>query len=257
MGVFLMNCRELVALTSDLASRLCGCGAETRLIVQTAERAARACGGSAVIIVDPGKISIKVEYQGSVCETFVPSPAIHLNMGCLISYVRLCRQLEQGAISPETFSHQVKEVKSISYHPLLIIVAIGLATGAFSGINGGSLGASCVGILSGMFVMACRIGMHKARLFPLFIFTVCGFAGTMISCLMGTWIFNLDSYNLVIAMVVSLLPLIPGFPFINGVLDLFKGYVTMGISRLISTFMILFAVSLGIMMAFSLLPSGW
>ncbi len=252
-----MNCKSIVDLIADLSSRLFRCGAETRLIVQTSERVAKACNSNAVIVVDPGKISVKVEYQGEVYETFVPSPRISINMGSLVSYVRLCRQLENGQISPAELAKKISEVKIKSYNPLLLVIAIGLATGAFSYINGGSADASYTGILAGMITMASRVLMQKAMLFPLFIFTICGFLGTFTSFLIGTYIFELDYYNLVIAMVVSLLLLIPGFPFINGILDLFKGYVTMGISRLIDTFMLISAVCLGIMMAFSLLPIGW
>ena len=58
--------------------------------------------------------------------------------------------------------------------------------------------------------------------------------------------------------MVSLLLLVPGFPFINGVLDLFKGYIAMGTVRLIHTLILISSVSLGIILAFSILPiNGW
>lgn len=59
-------------------------------------------------------------------------------------------------------------------------------------------------------------------------------------------------------MVVSLLLLVPGFPFINGILDLFKGYISMGTVRLIHTIILVASVCLGIILAFSILPiNGW
>jgi len=46
---------------------------------------------------------------------------------------------------------------------------------------------------------------------------------------------------------------VPGFPFVNGVLDLFKGYYSMGILRLVNTMILLLAVSVGFTLALNFL----
>lgn len=252
-----MNLSQFADLLSTVALKLFSCGAETRLIVQTSERIAKACGFIATVVVHHGMINVKVEKDHDSYTTFVRTLTPGINMANLIDYTILCKQLEDRLIDIQEFETKFNQINNKHYNPFLLILMIGFATGAFSYINGGSFDASYTGIIAGMITMAAKLFMQRAKLFPLFIFTSCGFIGTISSFCVGNIIFSLDNYNQALAMVVSLLLLIPGFPFINGILDLFKGYVTMGVSRLLTTFMLISAVCLGIMMAFSLLPLRW
>ena len=46
-------------------------------------------------------------------------------------------------------------------------------------------------------------------------------------------------------MATTLL-LVPGFPFMNGFLDVFKGYMDVGISRLINASVLIMAAAIGL-----------
>lgn len=262
-----MKNSEFAELIAFIAKRMYMCGAETRLIVQTSERVAKAYGHQASVVVTPGFIGVSLKCPAPCgndsepageCSSFAKIEHGGLNMHNLVTYTRLCREAEQGLLTQDELKQKLGEIRSFPYNPFLMILLIGVATASFSVINGGDIPASITGLLAGSITMAAKILMQRYHLFDMFIFTTCGFVGTMSSYWIGTEIFDLSRYNLAVAMVVSLLLLVPGFPFINGVLDLFKGYIAMGTVRLIHTLILISSVSLGIILAFSILPiNGW
>ena len=61
-----------------------------------------------------------------------------------------------------------------------------------------------------------------------------------------------------IVMASSVLMLVPGFPLINSVADMLKGYINMGIARFVMASLLTLATSLGIVAAMSLVGVwGW
>ena len=245
-----MKNSEFAELIAYIAKRMYMCGAETRLIVQTSERVAKAYGHQASVVVTPGFIGVSLKCPASGGNDSEPAEEC--------SSFAKCREAEHGLLTQDELKQKLGEIRSFPYNPFLMIVLIGVATASFSVINGGDIPASLTGLFAGSITMAAKILMQRYHLFDMFIFTTCGFVGTISSYWIGTEIFDLSRYNLAVAMVVSLLLLVPGFPFINGVLDLFKGYIAMGTVRLIHTLILISSVSLGIILAFSILPiNGW
>jgi len=61
-----------------------------------------------------------------------------------------------------------------------------------------------------------------------------------------------------IAMAASVLLLVPGFPLINAVSDMLKGYINMGIARWVFATLLAISVSIGIVAALTVMGiSGW
>jgi uncharacterized membrane protein YjjP (DUF1212 family) len=61
-----------------------------------------------------------------------------------------------------------------------------------------------------------------------------------------------------IAMASSVLLLVPGFPLINGVSDMVKGYINTGLSRLMLAMLLATATCGGILLAMTVWHSwGW
>ncbi|MBQ3776263.1 MAG: threonine/serine exporter family protein [Ruminobacter sp.] len=256
-----MKNSDFAELIVSLARRMYMCGSETRLIIQTTERVASAYGCQATVIVSPGSVGVKLvfpvsderEYREEYT-TFGRIDRVGINMHNLVFYTRLCQDAEKGLITADELMEKLEHIPQFSYNRLFMVAAVGIATAAFSVINGGDMDASMTALVAGTITMACKLLMQKFHLFDMFIFTTCGFISTIISFWVGTGIFHLSEYNLAVAMVVSLLLLVPGFPFITGILDLFKGYTSVGATRLINSIMLVASVCLGIMTAFSILP---
>lgn len=247
-----MDLKELTGFIAELALILSSCGAETRLIVQTSERVAKACGCTAVVIVSPNMIIIKLTRGDEEYSSFYRTRGIGLNLGSLIYCSRLCRKLEEKKISPSHLNHILKNFSSWKYSNFLVIPVIGIACGSFCFLNGGNAHAAVTAVLAGCVTIALKLYLNRLGLFHLFVFISCGFTGTLVSFVLGTFVCGLGSTDLAVAMVVSLLPFVPGFPFINGILDLFKGYPVMGIYRLVTTVMLILSVCIGVVLALSL-----
>lgn len=245
--------KQLTELTAEVALILSSCGAETRLIVQTSERVAKACGCTAVVIVSPNMINIKLARDGEEYSSFYRARGIGLNLGSLIYCSRLCRKLEENKISPHHLRHVLDHFHSWNYNGFLVTLVTGIACGSFCFLNGGHIDAAVTAFAAGTVTIALKLYLNRLGLFHLFIFISCGFTGTVVSFLAGTFVFGLGGTDLAVAMVVSLLPFVPGFPFINGILDLFKGYPVMGIYRLVTTVMLISSVCIGVVLALSLM----
>lgn len=243
----------------DVAYRLCVCSAETRLIVQTTERMGRAFGyQQVVVIVAPTHITVSVYENDEQCSLLKKIDHIGINMHNLTTITGICLRAEKGELSLTQVEQELKNIRTYSYNPYLMCLVIGLSTFAFAFLNGGSIMASLVGFCTGFLTMAIRLFMQSKKLFPLFIFAMSGFVATLFAYIFGKYIFTVSEEDLKVSMIVSVLLLVPGFPFVNGILDVFKGYSSMGISRLVTTLLLLASVCVGITIAVELIPGkGW
>ncbi len=247
--------QERLELFSEVALRLMSSSAETRLVVQTTERIARAFGyPDTQVIVGAGMVCISANTPHGRCSLTRKASTGGIQMDVLTDITKLCLEAEKDGLSFSEFRERFKSIRTREINPLFLCFMIGLATMAFGFLNDGSLMACASGFLAGAVTMALRVFLQKYALFPFFVFGVLGFFGTLISYGCGAWIFHLGPKDLEIALIIGVLLLVPGFPFVNGVLDLFKGYYTMAFTRLMLTTMLLMAVSLGITVALYFIP---
>lgn len=231
------------------ATTLLSCSAETRLIIQTTERLSKAFGYNSEVVVAPTHIILTVKKDDEVCSVVKRVDGIGINMTKLYQLIRLCLDVEKQKVTLEEVDEFLKNLKNFSYHPLLMCFVIGVSTLGFSYLNGGSFDACVVGFFSGFITMAARLFMQSKHLFVLFIFAMSGFIATLVTTLISSFIYPLSNEDLTVALTVSVLLLVPGFPFMNGILDVFKGYHQMGLSRLFTATVLLASVCVGIISA--------
>jgi uncharacterized membrane protein YjjP (DUF1212 family) len=91
---------------------------------------------------------------------------------------------------------------------------------------------------------------------PLINFCLTAFVATSVSgLLLRLPLFNETS---TVAMAASVLLLVPGFPLINAVADMFKGHVNTGLARWAMASLLTLATCIGVVMAMSLWDlRGW
>jgi uncharacterized membrane protein YjjP (DUF1212 family) len=243
----------------NFAVKLATCSAETRLIIQTTERLAKAFGyPNTEVVVAPTHIIVSVNTDNESSSLQKRIDAIGINMHNLNYLTNLCLLVEAKECTLEELEKHLADIKHFAYHPLLMCFVIGMATLSFAFLNGGGYQACLVGFFSGFFTMAFRLYLQSKRLFLFFIFTMCGFFATAITLLINKYIYSLSENDLKVSLIVSVLLLVPGFPFINGILDIFKGYSSMGVSRLFTAIILLACVCVGIVMGFTLFHmEGW
>lgn len=249
---------DTLAKVADILNKS---GAETRLIIQTTERVAKAFGyQDAKVVINPDMITILVNSDNNHFSYNYPCTHSGLNMHVLLSVTRLCIEAENHKLNIDEFRNKLSQIKFKTYNNFVIIGMIGLATAAFSFFIDQSWIAFLCSFICGSVTMGIRIIFQRYHLFQLFIFYSCGFFSTIFAYLICNLLFGLSKGMTTDVMSVSVLLLFPGFPFINGILDLVKGYTFMGIYRLINTILLLLFVSIGITTAFMILPynyTGW
>ena len=90
---------------------------------------------------------------------------------------------------------------------------------------------------------------------PLMNFAATAFVTTVVSA--QAVIYGLGNSPFLV-MASSVLMLVPGFPLINAVADMLKGYINMGIARFVMASLLTLATCLGIVAAMSLVGVwGW
>ncbi len=237
----------------DYATKLTVCSAETRLIIQTTERLAHAFGyKNAEVIVSPTHIVVSVTADDEMCSLQKRVDGININMHNLYELTSLCLQVEHGKTDILGVEKALKELKAYHYPPIVMCIMIGLATFSFAYLNGGSFEAAFVGLFAGAITMAIRLFMQHKHLFIFFVFAMSGLVATVVTMLIHLYIYQLKPADLQVALTVSVLLLVPGFPFINGILDVFKGYNSMGVGRLFTAIILLSCVCVGIIMGLAL-----
>ena len=125
----------------------------------------------------------------------------------------------------------------------LILFLISLANMAFCFLFGGDLGSGlCVfaGTLCGFFV---RQELNARHVYPYLVICVSAFVASFVVGLGAK--LGLEA-NSEIALGTSVLYLIPGVPFINGMMDLLDGFMLNGISRLMTAVMIVISITVGL-----------
>ena len=125
----------------------------------------------------------------------------------------------------------------------LILFLISLANMAFCFLFGGDLGSGlCVfaGTLCGFFV---RQELNARHVYPYLVICDSGFVASFVVGLGAK--LGLEA-NPEIALGTSVLYLIPGVPFINGMMDLLDGFMLNGISRLMTAVMIVISITVGL-----------
>lgn len=239
--------RVISRLIVQTGQMLLAHGAESTLVGDLTKRIGLACGMSEVeVSLSASSIVITTVMDDHCITTARRSPDRGINMKVVTDIQHICIMLERKVIDYRMAKQKLDQIKPKRYNRWLVLVMIGLSCAAFARLAGGdaiiclmTFLASCVG----MFV---RQEIAHRNFNPLLNFAVTAFVTTLISS--QAVIYQLGNYPFT-AMASSVLMLVPGFPLINSVADMLKGYVNMGIARFVMASLLTFATSLGIVAA--------
>lgn len=245
-------------LLADYAVRMVRCGSETRIAVQNTERLSKAFGfASADVAVVSGLVSVCLSDEHQTVSAMRRSDVIGINMSTLHALTNLVIDAESGNLSLEEFEDRMRLIGNYEYPKWLMVLVIGLAAYGFAFINEGGFECCLVSFAAGSLSFITRYALFKLKVFAMGVFLSCGFVGTLAAGELS-FALGLAPQDSIIAMIVSVLLFVPGFPFMTGFSDLIKGYYSMAITRLALTFIHLSFVTVGILLAFSVLSvHGW
>ena len=168
---------------------------------------------------------------------------------------RTCIMMEKGIFNYEMAQERLNKISPERYNRWLVVFMIGLSCASFSHLAGGDwmiFGVTFIASAAGMVVRQ-EIGHRHFN--PMLNFAVTAFVTTLVSS--QAMLFDVGNQPF-IAMASSVLMLVPGFPLINSVADMLKGYINMGIARFVMASMLTLATCLGIVGAMMLMNVwGW
>ena len=136
---------------------------------------------------------------------------------------------EKELIGAREVRQRLEAIVPFHYHPWLVVPMVGLSCGAFSLLFGGDWPIFLVTCFSSAVAMRVRQLMARHHHSPLINFAATGFIATLLSS--SATFFNWGDQPY-LAMAASVLLLVPGFPLINAVSDMVKGYFNMGLAPL-------------------------
>jgi uncharacterized membrane protein YjjP (DUF1212 family) len=238
----------------SLGCKMAQTGAETRLVVKSMNDMAMYLG-----LVNPQinyyRDSIQVYVNvGTVNASAFKTINVHgFNLYAVTELTHLCNYVKEGKITdPHKILRQITEVKLIHYNKWFVISMESLAAAGFAYTNHGTLKVMFAAFFGGFLLMNIRIFLTQKGFFESFIFMVSAFFGSTFAFLIAHFLLEASDTESSLSLMATSLLLVPGFPLVNGFLDLFKGYILNGVTRLATAFILIASATIGLVCAIHL-----
>ena len=251
---------EQTALTRVLvktAQMLASCGAERRIIEQTTCRLGLTLGVESVeMAITPSAVILTTLNHGSCITTTRRIHEFGINMQVLCEIQRICILAEKKLLeNTDEVRARLEAIKPYRYNRWAVVAMIGLSCGSFSLLFGGDwpvFFTTCVASAVGMFV---RQEIAHRHFNPLINFATTAFVATSIASMATVYHWGDQPY---LAMAACVLLLVPGFPLVNALFDMVKGYFNMGLARWGTATLLTVSATAGIVLAMKLTGVwGW
>lgn len=231
-------------------------GAESTLVGDIMRRMGAACGMSEVeVSLSASSLVLTTVYDGHCITTARRCPDRGINMRVVTQVQRICIMMEKGILDYSLAQKKLNQISPERYNRWLVVVMIGLSCAAFARLAGGDWTVFTMTFIASAAGMIVRQEIGHRQFNPLVNFTVTSFVTSIISA--QAIIYQLGNKPTIV-MASSVLMLVPGFPLINAVADMLKGYINMGIARFVMASLLTLATSLGIVAAMSMTGVwGW
>lgn len=219
-------------------------GAEISRVEQTMEHIASAYGVSdeSFFVLSNGIITTGQQYARA---EFIPIRGTQLSR--IVEVNQLSRDVSAGRIPLDELATRLQAIRTGKGKPWWeVIIGIALGVASFSILFGGSLvdaaAAFACGLLLGTFMTF--VGAHLSRIFGNLLG---GLVGGLLCVLAVTLGLGEHLPNMIIGTIIAL---VPGVPFTNGMRDLANEDYIAGATRLMDAFMAFLCIALGVALAF-------
>lgn len=235
-------------LLATLGWRMASSGAETRLISHSVKKMAHDLGCTSIdMSLTRNGIIVKLRKGRLVSVEFMEIKHFAINMDSVSRLNTVCHDVSSGRLTDhERILLAIRAVRPRHYDHNLLIVLEAIAGACFAGLNGGNTAICLSALIGGLFLMYARFSFIKKGFFESFTFMLAAFTGSLTAALCAQYIFNLEHSQVILAASATTLLLVPGFPLINGFLDIFKGYVPIGMTRLSIAMVLVISASIGL-----------
>ncbi|AUG99389.1 threonine/serine exporter ThrE family protein [Pectobacteriaceae bacterium CE70] len=249
--------REVTRLCIQCALLLLQHGAESMLVEQLSSRLGVALGVDSVeSSISANAIVLTTIMDGHCLTSTRKNVDRGINMHVVTEVQHVVIMAEHKLLDVGSVHKRFNNIKPLRYPRWLMVTIVGLSCGCFSRLNGGGWDAVLVTLIASGLAMYVRQILTSRHLNPLINFCVTAFVATSASGLL----MRLPGlqHSSAVAMAASVLLLVPGFPLINAVADMFKGHINTGLARWAMASLLTLATCIGVVMAMSVWGfHGW
>lgn len=239
--------RTVSRLIAQAGQMLLAHGAESTLVADIMRRMGLAGGMDEVEVALMANSIVVTTVCGEHCITTARRCQDRgINMKAVIQIQRICIMMEKQILDVSDAQKKLNAINPARYNRWIVMFMIGLSCAAFSRLAGGDWTVFLATFVSSFVGMAVRLEIGHRHFNPLLNFAVTAFVTTVISA--QAVIYQLGNKPTLV-MACSVLMLVPGFPLINSVADMIKGYINTGIARFVMASLLTLATCLGIIAA--------
>lgn len=239
--------REVTRLCVQTGLMLMQHGAESALVESTTRRLGLTLGARSVEVAIMANAITVTTLSGEQCITTVRRNEDRgINMHVVTEVHRSMLDAEAGRLDAAGVRLRLEAIEPLHYPRWIVVVMIGLSCACFARLAHADWTGCGMAFLASGAAMAARQQIGHLHFNPMVTFFAAAFVATSISGL--SLRYGLGETPK-IAMAASVLLLVPGFPLINCVSDMVKGYVNTGISRGMVACMLALASCGGIVLA--------
>jgi uncharacterized membrane protein YjjP (DUF1212 family) len=207
------------------------------------------------VSLSASSLVVTTVYQEHCITTTRRCPDRGINMRVVTQIQRICIMMEKGILDHSLAQKKLNAISPERYNRWLVVLMIGLSCAAFSRLAGGDWTVFAITFVASSVGMIVRQEIGHRHFNPLLNFAATAFVTSVISA--QAVIYHLGNKPTIV-MASSVLMLVPGFPLINSVADMLKGYINMGIARFVMASLLTLATCLGIIAAMSVTGIwGW
>lgn len=247
---------DIAPLCAETALRLLQHGAESALVESLTRRVGLALGAERVeIALMANAVTVTVRIRGRSKTTVRRNEDRGINMQVVTEVQRLVLAAEAREIDRVVYRERLLAIVPFHHPRWLVAVMVGLSCACFARLNHADLPACALVAIASGIAMAVRQQLAHLHFPPVIVFAVTAFVATSVT--VAGAIYNLTGTPKA-AMAACVLLLVPGYPLINSVSDMLKGYVNTGISRGVFALLLSAATCTGILTAMTLWKVwGW
>ncbi|WP_165312358.1 threonine/serine exporter family protein [Vibrio ziniensis] len=248
--------RAVSRLIAQAGQMLLAHGAESALVVGIMERMGRASGMTEVeVSLSAGSLVVTTLEHGHCITTTRRCADRGINMRAVTQIQRICIMMEKGLLDHTLAQKKLNKISPERYNRWLVVFMIGLSCSSFARLAGGDWTVFAITFVASAVGMFVRQEIGHRHFNPLLNFAATAFVTSVISA--QAVIYQLGNKPTIV-MASSVLMLVPGFPLINSVADMLKGFVNVGIARFVMASLLTLATCLGIIAAMSITGVwGW
>ena len=228
-------------------------GAESNLVVGVSTRLGYALGASRVECTLTANSIVLTTVFDSYCITTARRNVDRgVNMTVVSGVQRIMLAAEEGKLDRVGVHEALERVQQQTrvYHPWLVLLLVAVSCACFARLSGGSWAVCALTFAASVCGMRVRQWLGGLHFNAMLVFMATAFVTSLVAGLGLRVQMGNDAH---IAMASAVLMLVPGFPLINSLSDVLKGFMNMGIGRWALATVLTLGSSLGIVMALAVL----